>query len=186
VRNLVPIILLLTLCSCGKSIGKQVKEQVRTIDGALLGKKQVKVKNVKRVGDVAVAEVEVTTGVKLGKKKGKWVIEEIQIGDRHWEKVEHILEVIEKKRIESSSGQMKQIISGIQRFAAAKGQVPQVESFRELTDLLSPEFLNPTIRIDAWSNGFFYEVVGEHGYDLHSPGPDGRFQTPDDLVVSVR
>lgn len=186
VRNLAPIILLLTLCGCGKSIEKQIRDQVRTVDGASLGKEQVKVKNIRQIGNVAVAEVEVTTGVKLQKQNGKWVIEEIRIGDRRWEKVDHILELIEKKRTKSSTQQMKLITAGIQRFAAAKGQVPQATNFGELTDFLSPEFLHPILRIDAWSNPFFYEATGVQEYNFRSAGPDGRLRTPDDLIASSR
>ena len=186
VSNLVPIILLVALFGCGKSIEKQIRDQVRTLDRASLGKEQVKVKNIRQMGNVAVAEVEVTTGVKLEKQKGKWVIEEIRIGDRRWEKVDHILELIEKKRIESSAQQMNLITAGIQRFAAARGQAPQATSFRALTDLLSPEFLHPIMRIDAWFNPYIYEATGEHEYDFRSLGPDGRLRTPDDLIASVR
>jgi hypothetical protein len=186
VKRLGILVLLLSLQGCAKSLERQIQDQVRTLDHAALGKKQVVVRNVQRMGDAAVAEVQVSTAVKLSKRSGKWIIEEIRLGDRRWEKVEHILELIEEKRSESSRQQMIQISSGIQRYAARTGEIPQVSDFQELMNLLSPEYLHEVVRIDAWSNPFFYKAMGESRYDLRSAGRDGRLRTDDDLITELR
>ncbi|MDA2924164.1 type II secretion system protein GspG [Acidobacteria bacterium AH-259-L09] len=177
---------LLASLACGKSLEKQVQDQVRTFANASLGDKQVEVKNVRRMGDQAVAEIEITTAVRLTKKDGKWVIDEFRIGDRRWEKAEDILEVINEKRTGKTLQQMNLLAERILRYTDVNGQVPQVSSFEALIDLLTPQFLDRIIRIDAWSNPFSYQATGANEYNLRSAGPDGNLGTPDDLVTRMR
>ncbi len=177
------LFILLGLLGCGKNLERQVQEQVRTFDHASLSEQQVEVQNVKEIGDHAVAEVRITTAVRLIKKDGTWVIEEFRVGDRRWERAEHILAVINEKRTETTLQQMGLITEGIRSYAALNHQIPQVSSFEELMDILSPQFHNQVVRIDAWSNSFSYQAIGTDEYDLKSAGPDGNLGTSDDLVV---
>ena len=180
-RRLGLLLLLLGSLGCGKNLEKQVQEQVRTFAHASLSEQQVEVQNVEEIGDHAVAEVRITTAVRLVKKNGTWVIEEFRIGDRRWEKAEHILALINEKRAETTRQQLKVITEGIRRYTDVNHQIPQASSFEELMDLLSPQFHNQVVRIDAWSNPFSYQTKGADGYDLKSAGPDGDLGTPDDL-----
>ncbi len=182
VKRLSLFLILLGSLGCGKNLERQIQEQVRTFDNASLSKQQVEVQNVKEIGDHAVAEIRITTAVRLIKKDGTWVIEEFRIGDRRWERAEHILVVINEERTETTLQQLNLITEGIRRYADLNHQIPQVSRFEELMDILSPQFHNPVVRIDAWSNPFSYEAIGANEYDLKSAGPDGNLGTPDDLV----
>ena len=184
VRSLAFFLSLLFLSGCAKSLEKQIAEQVRTFEKASLGEEQVEVRNIQRSRGQAIAEVQITTAVKLSEKEGKWIIEEVRIGDRRWEKAEHILAVIGEKRSQTTVGQLELISESIRSYQQVNAQVPQVATFEELTDLLSPRFLHPLIRIDAWSNRFSYQATGTHAYDLKSAGPDGHLGTTDDLSAT--
>ena len=177
------VLVLLLLTSCGKKIESQVQETVSTFDNALLSTDTVEVQSVRRSGDHVIAEIKVATAVKMKRKDGRWVIEEIRIGDRHWEKAEHILFVINEKRSETTRRQLALISEGIGHYRERNGKVPQVPSYEALIDLLSPQHLGQTIRIDAWSNPFAYQSSGEDAYELRSAGPDGEFGTEDDLFL---
>jgi len=109
VKRLGLFLILLGSLGCGKSLERQVQEQIRTFDHASLSKQQVEVQNVKEIGDHAVAEVRITTAVRLVKKDGTWVIEEFRIGDRRWERAEHILAVINEERTETTLQQLNLI-----------------------------------------------------------------------------
>ena len=183
VKRLGLFLILLGSFACGRSLERQIQDQVRTFDNASLADNQVEVENVREIGDHAVAEVQITTAVRLVKKDGKWVIEEFRIGDRRWERAEHILAVINEKRTGTTLQQMSLIREGIRRYADLNNQIPQVASFEELIDLLSPQFQSRIVRIDAWSNPFFYRALGVNDYVLSSAGPDGSLGTPDDLVA---
>lgn len=180
------VLILLGSFACGKSVERQIQDQIRTFDNASLADKQVEVNNVREMGDHAVAEVRITTAVRLIKKDGKWLIEEFRIGDRRWERAEHILAVINEQRTETTLQQMSLIREGIRRYANLNNQAPQVESFEELMDILSPQFQSRIVRIDAWSNPFSYRPMGVNEYALSSAGPDGHLGTPDDLVVGIQ
>ena len=178
--------ILFTLSACGRTLDKQVSNQVRNLDQASFGEEEVVVRNIRQTRDSAVAEIQVSTAVKMKREQGKWLIEEIRIADRRWEKVEHILAVLKQERTATTRQHMDQISSGIRGYRERRGRLPQVYTFTDLIDVLSPAYLEPVIRIDAWSNPFFYRPLGTDGYDLRSAGPDGRLQTADDLVAEVR
>ena len=176
------VLLLLALTSCTKKLDRQVQETVRQFDNALLSSDKVEVLSVQESGDHVLAEIKVATAVKMVKREGTWIIEEIRIGDRRWEKAEHILALINEKRSETTRQQLDRLSKEIERFADLNQQVPQVTSFERLIDVLSPDYLDEIIRIDAWSRPFSYRRLSPDGYDLRSAGPDGKLGTPDDLI----
>lgn len=178
--------LLFVCLGCAKSLEKQAQDQVRTFAKASLGQKQVEVENIRSIGDHAVAEIQITTGVKMIKKDGEWIIEEVRIGDRHWEKAEDLLTVVREKRTGNTLQQMDQIAKGIARYSIVQGETPQVKNFEELMNLLSPRFLERIIRTDGWANPFSYQTQGGDNYDLRSAGPDGALETADDLMNSIQ
>ena len=173
----------LLAAGCGKSTEKQVQELVAGIGGAELKKNQVEVTKIEGDGDFARAEITVRTAVKLRKENGRWVIDEIRLGDRRWEKAERILAALDLQRRKAALGQLEQIRQGIQRYRQQYSQVPQSEGFTALIDELSPHFLSRVIRIDPWSNPFQYRALGTDRYDLRSAGPDRRFETDDDVYL---
>jgi len=179
------LVILLAMSACGKTLDKQVRSQVSKVGQASLGKNQVTVKNIRQVKDSAVAEIEISTAVKMKRNKEKWVIEEIRIADRRWEKVDHILAVLKHQRIATTQKQINQISSGIKIYKKQKGTLPKAQTFKELIDMLSPSYLKSVIRIDAWSNPFFYLPIGTDEYDLRSAGPDGLLQTTDDMTIKA-
>jgi hypothetical protein len=52
-----------------------------------------------------------------------------------------------------------------------------------LIDHLSPKYLIRVIRVDPWHRPYQYDGQQDH-YSLRSLGPDGKPNTPDDIVVS--
>lgn len=52
-----------------------------------------------------------------------------------------------------------------------------------LIDHLSPKYLIRVIRVDPWHRPYQYDGQQAH-YSLRSLGPDGKPNTPDDIVVS--
>ncbi len=184
-RVALPALLILSFAaaSCGKKIEKQAEAQIRVLGGAELKDDQVSIGEIKDIGDYAVADVTIKTAVRLKKENGDWVIEEISLGKGRWEKMDHLLGLLEEKRKETTVGRLNSLAAGIERYRAEKGQVPQVGNFVQLVDVLSPHYLSEIVRIDGWSKSFFYDANGESGYDLRSAGSDGVMRTSDDLVA---
>ncbi len=180
---LILLALAASLPACGKKLEEQLKDSVRNLDNASLKRDDVEILQVTENGDLAIAEVKVRTAFKLRKKDGSWTLEEIRIGDRRWEKAETILEAINARRAEITRRDLEALAGAIARYAQATGGVPQTEGFEALVDTLAPQYLNQVVRLDAWSNGFSYSPLSKDRFDLRSAGPDGQFQTADDLVA---
>jgi hypothetical protein len=176
------IILSPLLLSCGKSLDKQVHDQVRTLDGAFLDEEAVEVLEVREQGSTAIAEINVKTAVKMRKKDGNWTLEEVRLGDRRWESIDRILAAIEESRTRQTEQQLGQIRDGIRKYRDSQGEVPQAESFEVLIDVLNPHYLDSVIRLDGWANPFSYLAASSSTYELRSAGPDREFFTDDDLV----
>lgn len=177
------IIVILLLVSCGRSIEKQARDQVRRLSNADLEKKQVSVFNVNEMGDVATAEIDIHTAVKMRRKDGNWLIEEIRLGNRKWEDIHRIVEALEQVRRNDTMADMERIRDAVMNYIQQNGPLPLETDFVTMINLLSPGFLEEPIREDAWDNPFILLVTNE-GFQIRSTGSDGRPGNSDDLVLN--
>ncbi len=175
--------LFLPLLACGKSLEKQIVDGLSNLDQVRFGKGQVQVEKVRRTGNHAVAEVTLKTAVKLIRIDRAWVIEEIRLGDRRWEKVETILAALDEERSLRTRSDLKLIDSAIGRYLRERGELPPAESFGELMDHLAPEYMQPTTELDGWFNPYVFRTLSSQDYDLRSAGPDGVARTSDDVTL---
>lgn len=175
-------VLLLTP-SCAKKADVLVQEQVRTFAGANLDEDQVQIGEIRQSGSNALADVTIKTTVKLKQENGKWVIEEVRLGDRHWESADHIRAVLDRERTSETSQNLEALQRGIEDYLQKEGEVPQVRTFVDLVDILTPNYMSRVIRLDGWAQGFSYRPLSKSSYDLRSPGPDRALGTADDIVV---
>lgn len=169
---------------CGRSMEKQAREQVRVLGGASLKKDAVEVTDGKVSGNLATADVTIRTAVKLRQVDGNWVLDEVRLGDRRWEKVDRILAAIEAARIETTRDQMNQVIEGVREYRQAEGNLPSVDSYEALIDILSPAYIGSVIRLDSWDNPYILDQE-DGAFRIRSAGPDGKLGTDDDLVVDA-
>lgn len=183
--RVVAVLVLLTFASCAKNLARQTRDQVRTFDGADLKKEDVEIVDVQERGDHAVVEIRVRTAVKMARKDGKWVLEEVRLADRRWEKTETILNLLEQTRSDTTSLQLQAVAGALRKYREEKGEVPPTGDYAELMDFLFPAYLEQIIRIDAWSRPFAYRKLSDGGFELRSAGSDGKFGTSDDLVLGV-
>lgn len=176
------LILLLLLSSCGKKLEEQIDHQIRTLDNLDLDEETVEILSIEQSGKYAVAEVAIKTAVKMRKDDQGWVLEEVRLGEGKWEKVSRIVEALNIKRTEETVEKMEAIQAGINRYKEIRGEIPVVDDFRELIDVLTPMYMKTVIRMDAWWNAFSYRNENTNQFELRSAGPDRRFHTPDDIV----
>lgn len=184
IRHPYLMLLLVLAVSCGKSLEQQVQDQIRTAAGSSLDREAIEVTKIEGgTGNTALAEVSIHTAVRLERPNdsGEWTIKEVRVGDRKWEQWDRILEAINEDRKTETSTQLAALNEALERYSREQGSLPEVETFEELIDVISPRYLQTVIRIDAWWNPFRYERSGEQ-FRLRSAGPDGQFGTADDLV----
>jgi hypothetical protein len=183
IRKFLMIIVILLLVSCGRSIEKQARDQVRKLSNADLAKNQVSVFSVSEMGDVATAEIDIHTAVKMRRTDGKWLIEEIRLGSRKWEDVHRIVEALDLVRRNDTMADMERIRDAVTEYIRQNGPLALETDFVTMINLLSPGFLEEPIREDAWDNPFIMLVTNE-GFQIRSTGSDGRPGNSDDLVLN--
>ncbi len=174
-------LLVLVVTGCGKNLDQQMKESIRNLDNAQLKKDEIEILDVQQSGDLTIAEVKIQTALKLRRVGESWHLEEIRLGDRRWEKADVILAAISQQREQIAGRQLADIQSAIESYRSSYGELPAAEDFQQLIDALSPLYLTQVIRLDPWSRGFYFHRISEATYDLRSAGPDGEFQTADDI-----
>jgi hypothetical protein len=176
--------LTLVLTSCATN--RQIKDAVRHFDQMELGENQVKVLSTQEMGDHMIAEVEIRTAVRMKRSPGGWEIEEVRIGDRRWERADHIRSALNTEREQTTRRDLHLVSDALRRFAEQnEGRMPEAEDFGELMSILTPEYMIPVIRIDAWSNPYVYRRLSPSLAEARSLGADGQQDTADDLVERV-
>ena len=173
------------LAGCAKNVNRQIKEAVAHFDNFDLSEDEVEIVSTEELGGNAIAQVKVKTAVKLVKKNGQWVVDEVRIGDRRWEKADHIRAVLRSQRTETTRKQLNSISEGVRRYLDNHDSFPQFSDFRELVGVLTPQYLRDVILLDAWSNPYACRRVSPQIVEIRSSGADGFFGTRDDLMQRV-
>lgn len=176
----------LALAGCSKKANLQIKEAVGHFDNLDLSDTEIEVLSTQEMGGQAIAEVRIKTAVKLVKQKGQWVVDEVRIGDRRWEKADHIRAVLRAERTQTTRKELQLIGEGIRRYLQNQGVVPEVADFDGLVSVLIPQYLGDAIVLDAWSNPFAYQKVSTQIAEIRSSGEDRLYGTPDDLIERIQ
>lgn len=74
-----------------------------------------------------------------------------------------------------TAGNMLQMHTEINDYHSTLGKLP--ESVDTITTL------KPDLKLDAWNNAIRYEITGANAYELRSAGPDGSWNTADDIKL---
>ncbi len=175
----------LVFAGCAKNVNRQIKEAVAHFDNLDLSENEIEILSTQEIGGNAIAQVQIKTAVKLVKKNGQWVMDEVRIGDRRWEKADHIRAVLRSQRTETTRKRLQLIGEGIRRYVERQGALPQVSDFDGLVAVLTPEYLPEVIALDAWSNEYAYRRVSPHLVEVRSSGPDRLYGTEDDLTERI-
>ncbi len=185
---LLTAILLLAVGGCGKRTVNvdYAKDLIAGIPQGALEKEDVEVIKVTQVGgSEAIAETRLKTAFRLEKVGGKWVVREVRIGHGQWEKIGNLLQALETVKIEETRKSLDRIAEAILKYRDSNGSLPAFKDYISLSDVLSPMYLTPLIRVDAWRRPLYAEHVNANTILLRSIGPDGLFATADDIIRTV-
>jgi hypothetical protein len=144
------------------------------------------VKVIQISGSDAVVETRLRTAFKLEKTKNGWVAREVRIGGAQWEKVSNLEQALEMVRIEETQQMLERIAGAIIKYREAKGSLPAFKDYVSLSDLLTPSYLSPLIRLDAWKRPLEAARQDSNSILLQSAGPDGTPGTPDDIQKIIQ
>jgi len=181
---------LLILISAGcaaRSINSNLaRAKIMDIPQADLEKEDVDVaKVIQTSGTEAMAETRLKTAFRIEKVKGEWIVREVRIGHGQWEKISNLTAVLDAVKIAETKKMLGQISEAVQKYRQDSGSLPVFKDYIALSDQLSPKYLTPLIRLDAWRNPFGAEGSGTDTIVVQSSGPDGKFGTNDDIRMTV-
>lgn len=136
-------------------------------------------------GSEAIVETNLRAAFRIEKMAGQWIIREVRLGHGQWEKVSELKEAVERVKTEETLRRLDLLADAILRYRDANGRMPAFDSYVALSDLLSPRFLTPLIRLDSWSRPLEAETTAPDSILLRSVGPDGLSRTSDDIQRPV-
>ena len=112
-----------------------------------------------------------------------WRVTEFKSGSRDWVNVAGLAAAIDQAKRSAATDELSTIAKALGDFRRERGSFVVSESESVLVDHLSPRYLARVIRVDPWHRPYQYEGQPDR-YSLRSLGPDGKPNTPDDIVVS--
>jgi hypothetical protein len=163
---------------------KMARNQIAGVQGVTLDQQDVDIDSVNQTGGSAIAEARVRAAFKLEKVNDTWVVREIRIGKRPWEKLDDILRALDQIKTQETRKLLDQVMAAVERYREKVGSMPNFTDYVSLSDLLSPNYLNPLIREDSWQRPLAASKSGANGIRLVSPGADGVPGTADDIELT--
>ncbi len=97
----------------------------------------------------------------------------------------------QQAKVTAAQSQISSIELALDAFEVDNGYYPKTGALNDLIDQPAGAsnwrgpYLKKGVPLDPWGNNYVYEYPGKHnanGYDLMSPGTDGRAGTDDDLT----
>lgn len=167
--------------AAGDLTPKEARKLIARMAGINLPSDAVRIKSASSLGNSAVVVAQVETAFRFVNENGKWRVAEIRTGDRNWEDVDSLIRALNAEKTSRVRAELETIATALEAFKREQGSYVESKSEAALIDFLSPHYLTPVIRVDAWHRPYEYEGT-RNSYVLRSVGPDGKPNTPDDIT----
>jgi len=168
---------------------KRARCLVASLFGITLPSDDVRIKDISPFGlslgsePTALVEALVRVDFRLAHDAKGWHVAEFKSGRRDWMNVTDIPAAIDQIKRSAASDELSVIAKALSDYRRERGYFVVADKESVLIDHLSPKYLTRVIRVDPWQRPYQYEGRQDH-YSLRSLGPDGKANTPDDIVIS--
>jgi hypothetical protein len=175
--------------SASELTSRRARCLVASLFGITLPSDDVRIKEVLPFGlslgseSTALVEALVRVDFRLARDAKGWHVAEFKSGARDWVNVTDIPAAIDQVKRSAASDELSVIAKALSDYRRERGYFVVADKESVLIDHLSPKYLTRVIRVDPWQRPYQYEGQQDH-YSLRSLGPDGKANTPDDIVVS--
>ena len=183
---LLSAILLLTACGGRTMNANLAKNLMVEMPEEILKNNDVEVVRVSQIGGTeAVAETRLKAGVRFERVGNEWQIREVRLGHGQWEELSNLLQALEAVKTEETRTMLGRIAEAVAKYQQANNTLPVFSDYVSLSDILSPMYLTPLIRLDAWRRPLRAERVDANTIRVWSDGPDGKNGTADDISRTI-
>ena len=180
---LLAILLLLSACGGRKMNDALARNLIVGMNSNAIHKNDVEIVNVRQISaNAAVAETRALVAFKFENDNKAWRVREIRIGHGQWENIENLEKALTQVKTEETKELMAKVVEAIQKYRDVNQRFPVFKDFIDLSDQISPGFMTPLVRLDAWRVPFEASLSGEN-IVLRSAGPDGVMGTVDDITL---
>lgn len=128
-----------------------------------------------------VAESDVRVAFALEKTGGEWQVREVRVGGGPWHRLADVIQALDQVKAAETRKSLLAVAAAIDKYRAERHSLPDFEDFVSLADRLSPQYLTPLVRLDAWLRPLFAFRTAPGVVRLVSAGPDGKLGTQDDI-----
>ena len=162
---------------------------VAALFGVRLPSDDVRIKEVSPFGlsigkeSAALVTALVHADFRLAQSASAWRVTGFKSGTRDWANVSDLPLAIDQVKRSTASDDLSVIAKALNDYRHDRGYFVVADKESVLIDHLSPKYLIRVIRVDPWHRPYQYDGQQDH-YSLRSLGPDGKPNTPDDVVVS--
>ena len=162
---------------------------VASLFGVTLPSDDVRIKEISPFGlsigseSAALVDGFVRADFRLVPDAKRWRVAEFKSGNRDWVNVAGLAASIDQVKRTTAADELSTVAKALVDFRRERGSFVVSDSESVLIDHLSPRYLPRVIRVDPWYRPYQYDGQPDH-YSLRSLGPDGKRDTPDDVVVS--
>jgi len=168
---------------------KRARCLIASLLGVSLPSDDVRIKEISPFGlslgpeSTALAVALVRVDFRLARDAKAWHVAEFKSGGRDWVNVSDVPAAMDQIKRSAAAEELSVVAAALEKFRRERGYFVVSDKESVLIDHLSPKFLIRVIRMDPWQRPYQYD--GQQArYSLRSLGPDGKPNTPDDIVVS--
>ena len=130
-----------------------------------------------------IVESVVRADFRFIKDSSGWRVSEFHSGNRPWITLESVPPTVDSLKLAKTTEDMNAIAAALEAFRHVRGSFVVTQKHSVLIDHLTPHYLHKVIRLDSWHHPYQYQGSADH-FTIRSFGPDGKENTPDDIVVS--
>ena len=168
---------------------KRARCLVAALFGVALPSDDVRIKEISPFGlsigseSAALVTALVRVDFRLAREKSGWRVSEFKSGTRDWVNISGLPAAIDEVKRSTASKDLSTIAKALGDYRRDRGYFVVSDKESVLIDHLSPRYLTRVIRVDPWYRPYQYDGQQDR-YSLRSLGPDGKPNTPDDVVVA--
>jgi len=176
-------LLLLSACGGRKMNDTIARNLIIGMNSDAIHESDVEIVNIRQItSGAAVAETRALVAFRFENDNNVWRVREMRVGHGQWEDVENIEKALTRVKTEETRELLAGIAEAIQKYRDANQRFPVFKDFVDLSDQISPRFMTPLVRLDAWQVPFEASISGDE-IIIRSAGPDGIMGTLDDITL---
>jgi hypothetical protein len=175
--------------SADELTNKRARCLIASLLGVALPSDDVRIKDISPFGlsigseSTALVTALVRADFRLARGAGGWQVVEFKSGARDWVRIVDLPSSVDQIKRSAATDELSTIAKALAEFRRERGHFVVSDKESVLVDHLSPKYLTRVIRVDPWHRPYQYDGQQDR-YSLRSLGPDGKPNTPDDIVVS--